>query len=123
MISQYTAASIVSQNKQYSTPASIDSIVSSNGQEDHVSMGANSATKLYKIINNLNIILSIELFNAAQAIELKKINTSPLLKKILKLYREKVPFIESDTQLSIHINTTQSFLAGLDILKLLKIRY
>ena len=73
MITQYTAASIVSQNKQYATPASVDSIVSSNGQEDHVSMGANSATKLYKIVNNLNTILSIELLNAAQAIDYRKL--------------------------------------------------
>ena len=63
MIAQYTAASIVSQNKQYSTPSSIDSIVSSNGQEDHVSMGANSALKLHRIIENLKTILAIELLN------------------------------------------------------------
>ena len=79
MISQYTAASIVSQNKQYATPASVDSIMSSNGQEDHVSMGANSATKLYKVVDNLNTILSIELLNAAQAIDLRNIKNLSLI--------------------------------------------
>ena len=103
MITQYTAASIVSQNKQYATPASVDSIVSSNGQEDHVSMGANSATKLYKIVNNLNTILSIELLNAAQAIDYRKINKSTKIKKFLNAYRNLVPFIKSDTQLSTYI--------------------
>ena len=67
MIPQYTAASIVSQNKQLCTPASVDSIVSSNGQEDHVSMGANAATKLYQVVENVERILSIELMCAAQA--------------------------------------------------------
>ena len=70
MITQYTAASIVSQNKQYCTPSSVDSIVSSNGQEDHVSMGANSTLKLYKVVNNSKTLLSIELLNAAQAFDL-----------------------------------------------------
>ncbi|MDP4267063.1 MAG: histidine ammonia-lyase, partial [Bacteroidota bacterium] len=77
MIPQYTAASIVSQNKQYCTPASVDSIESSDGQEDYVSMGANAATKLYKVIKNVEKVLAIELFNAAQAIEFRKpLNTS-----------------------------------------------
>ena len=122
MISQYTAASIVSQNKQYATPASVDSIVSSNGQEDHVSMGANSATKLYKIVNNLNTILSIELLNAAQAIDYRKNKKSPKIKKFLTAYRNVAPFIKSDTQLSIYINKTKSFIENFDIFKLLKIR-
>jgi len=69
MIAQYTAASIVSQNKQYCTPASVDSIVSSNGQEDHVSMGANAATKLFKVLENVQRVLAIELITAVQAIE------------------------------------------------------
>src|SRR3972149_6895447 len=72
MIPQYTAASIVSQNKQLCTPASVDSIVSSNGQEDHVSMGANAATKCYQVVNNLERILAIELLTAAQAIQFKE---------------------------------------------------
>ena len=122
MITQYTAASIVSQNKQYASPASIDSIVSSNGQEDHVSMGANSATKLYRIINNLHTILAIELFNAAQAIEIKGLQTSTVLRKFLKSYRQHVPFIKNDKQFSIYIEKTKMFMLSLDIFKLLNIR-
>ena len=86
MIAQYTAASIVSQNKQYCTPSSIDSIVSSNGQEDHVSMGANSALKLYKVLENLKTILSIELLNSLYAIRLQKAckgNSSPIINKFI----------------------------------------
>src|SRR5204863_668348 len=72
MIPQYTAASIVSQNKQLCTPASVDSIVSSNGQEDHVSMGANAATKCRQVVNNLYTILAIELLTAAQGLEFRR---------------------------------------------------
>src|SRR5690554_7880783 len=72
MIPQYTAASIVSQNKQLSSPASIDSIVSSNGQEDHVSMGANAATKCMKVIDNIETVLAIELMNASQALRFRE---------------------------------------------------
>jgi len=122
MISQYTAASIVSQNKQYATPASVDSIMSSNGQEDHVSMGANSATKLYKVVDNLNTILAIELLNAAQAIDLRNIKKSSIIRNFLNAYRKEVPFINSDTQLSLYINKTKSFIDDYDINKLLKIR-
>ena len=76
MIPQYTAASIISQNKQLAVPASSDSIVSSNGQEDHVSMGANAATKLKRVIDNVETILAIELFNASQALSFRKLKTS-----------------------------------------------
>ena len=84
MITQYTAASIVSQNKQYCTPSSVDSIVSSNGQEDHVSMGANSALKLYKVVNNTKTLLSIELLNAAQAFDLADKKVQEILDFFLK---------------------------------------
>ena len=67
MIPQYTAAGIVSENKQLCTPASVDSISSSNNQEDHVSMGANAATKLLRVVNNVEKVLAIELMSAAQA--------------------------------------------------------
>ena len=97
MISQYTCASIVSQNKQFCTPASIDSIDSSNGQEDHVSMGANAATKLYKIIDNSFTIAGIELFIAAQAIEYRKPQkSSDLIEKILIRFRKIIPVVEED---------------------------
>lgn len=111
MIPQYTAASIVSQNKQLCTPASIDSIVSSNGQEDHVSMGANAATKLIRVTDNTERVLAIELFNAAQAIEFRKpLKTSPYLQDFLKQYRTVVPFIEQDTIMYSKIENTVKFL-------------
>src|SRR5690606_13554591 len=84
MIPQYTAASIVSQNKQLSTPASVDSIVSSNGQEDHVSMGANAATKCYQVMQNTERVLSIELLNAAQALEFRRpLRSSPRIEELM----------------------------------------
>src|SRR5204863_9183825 len=104
MIPQYTAASIVSQNKQLCTPASVDSIVSSNGQEDHVSMGANAATKCYKVVENTQRILAIELMNAAQALEFRKpLKTSPVLEKLVADYRKQVAFIEEDKVMYVEI--------------------
>ncbi len=97
MIAQYTAASIVSQNKQLCSPASVDSIVSSNGQEDHVSMGANAATKLYKVIENVEKVLAIEWLCACQALEFKRpLKTSPFLEEKLAAFRKEVSFMESD---------------------------
>lgn len=98
MIPQYTAASIVSQNKQLCTPASIDSIDSSNGQEDHVSMGANAATKLYRIIQNCYTIQGIELLNAAQAFEFRRpLKSSERLETLYANYRKVVTFVKNDT--------------------------
>ena len=97
MIPQYTAASIVSANKQLATPASIDSIVSSNGQEDHVSMGANAATQAFSLINNVEKILAIELFNASQALHFRKPKvSSTLLESFLNAYRQEVKFVTED---------------------------
>lgn len=97
MIPQYTAASIVSQNKQLCTPASADSIVSSNGQEDHVSMGANAATKCLKVIENAEMILAIELINSAQALEFRRpLKSSKTIEEIHSAFRKKVAFIEND---------------------------
>lgn len=97
MIPQYTAASLVSQNKQLCSPASIDSIVSSNGQEDHVSMGANAATKLLLVLNNVEKILGIELLNATQALDFRRpLKSSAWLEKIHSDFRKKIPFIEND---------------------------
>ena len=96
MIPQYTAASIVSQNKQLCTPASVDTIDSSNGQEDHVSMGANAATKLYKVIQNCYTIQGIELLNAAQAMDFRKEKSSATMEKLRENYREHVPFVQED---------------------------
>lgn len=97
MIPQYAAASIVSQSKGLCWPASCDSIPSSQGQEDHVSMGSNSATKLYRVVNNTERVLAIELFNAAQAIEFRRpLKTSPVLEAWVAEYRKHVPFIIND---------------------------
>jgi histidine ammonia-lyase len=116
MIPQYTAASIASQNKQLATPSSVDSIVSSNGQEDHVSMGANGATKTKQIVDNIETILAIELLNASQALHFRKpLKSSEFLESFLEMYRSEVPFIENDTILSTEINKTVTFLTNLNI--------
>ena len=116
MIPQYTAASIVSQNKQLANPASTDSIVSSNGQEDHVSMGANAATKTLRIIKNLERILAIELFTAAQAIEYRKpLKTSPFLEQFLSSYRSEVSRVTEDRILHYDIEKSISFLQTIQI--------
>ena len=111
MIPQYTAAGIVSQNKQLCTPASVDSIVSSNGQEDHVSMGANAATKLYKVTENTLRVLAIELINASQAIyfrEPKK--SSPIIENFLNDFRKQVPIIKEDKIMADEIQKAERFL-------------
>ncbi|HLW41623.1 MAG TPA: histidine ammonia-lyase, partial [Flavobacterium sp.] len=111
MIPQYTAASIVSQNKQLATPASIDSIVSSNGQEDHVSMGANAATKTLRIVENLERILAIELFNAAQALEFRRpLKSSEFIENFVSAYRKEVPTVEEDRILHYDIQNSIQFL-------------
>ncbi|MEJ8802687.1 histidine ammonia-lyase [Pontibacter sp. H249] len=111
MISQYTAASIVSQSKQLCTPASIDSIPSSHNQEDHVSMGANAATKLYQVVHNLERILAIELLNAAQAVEFRRPEkTSPILEQLVQDYRVAVPFVDTDRILHNDIIKTIDFM-------------
>lgn len=111
MIPQYAAASMVSQSKMYSTPASVDSIPSSQGQEDHVSMGANAATKLYQVVLNTERVLAIELFNAAQALEFRRpLKSSPAIEAIYAAYRKVVPFIENDEFMSPHIAQSVEFL-------------
>jgi histidine ammonia-lyase len=114
MIPQYTAASIVSQNKQLCTPASVDSIVSSNGQEDHVSMGANAATKAYRVVNNSYTVLAIELITAAQALHFRRpLKTSAGLEELVDTFRERVPFIDSDRLLHDDIVRAEIFLKEL----------
>ncbi|HTH57424.1 MAG TPA: histidine ammonia-lyase [Cyclobacteriaceae bacterium] len=111
MIPQYTAASMVSQNKQLCTPASADSIVSSNGQEDHVSMGANAATKAYRVINNLYSILAVELITASQALHFRRpLKTSPILENLVDTFCRRVPFIESDRFLHNDLMEAEKFL-------------
>ena len=111
MIPQYTAASIASQNKQLCTPASVDSIVSSNGQEDHVSMAANAATKAYRVVQNLERLLAIEWMTAAQAMEFRRpATTSPLLESMLKIYRSIVPPLVEDRVLHDDMEKTVAFM-------------
>jgi histidine ammonia-lyase len=111
MIPQYTAASIVSQNKQLCTPASVDSIVSSNGQEDHVSMGANAATKAMKVAENILSVLAIELFTAAQALEFRRpMKSSPVIENFVTQYRKVVKFVDEDRIMYEDIERTKDFL-------------
>lgn len=114
MIPQYAAASVVSQNKQLATPASVDSIESSNGQEDHVSMGANGATKLYRIVQNLEKILAIELFNGSQALEFRRPKkSSATVEQIMSDYRAVVPFVEEDKLMQPEIHKSITFIQTL----------
>ncbi|MDR0420444.1 MAG: histidine ammonia-lyase [Prevotellaceae bacterium] len=111
MIPQYAAASMVSQNKIYAHPASVDSIVSSNGQEDHVSMGANAATKLLKIIDNIERIFAIELLNATQALDFRRPQkSSPYIEEFVAQYRSTVKFIDKDKVMYQEIEATLDFL-------------
>ncbi len=111
MIVQYTAASIVSQSKTLCMPASADSIPTSQGQEDHVSMGANAGTKLLRITDNTERILAIELFTAAQALDFRRpLQSSPFIEAIHKAYREVVPFIDHDVVMYPYIARSVDFL-------------
>lgn len=116
MIPQYTAASIASANKQLCTPSSIDSIVSSNGQEDHVSMGANGAVKCKTVIDNVERILAIELLNATQALEFRKpLKSSDFIETLIKTYRNEVPFVEVDRLLHDDIQNSIAFLQNFEL--------
>lgn len=111
MIPQYTAASIVSQSKGLCMPASADSIPSSQGQEDHVSMGANAATKLVRVVENTERVLAIELFNAAQALEFRRpLRSSDTIEHLHEEYRKVVPFINDDTYMHPNIEKSIEFL-------------
>lgn len=97
MIPQYTAAGIVSENKQLCTPSSVDSISSSNNQEDHVSMGANAAVKCLRLINNVEKVLAIELMSAAQALDFRRpLKSSAAIEQLMDSYRQQVSFNECD---------------------------
>ncbi|MDW5289389.1 histidine ammonia-lyase [Formosa sp. PL04] len=116
MIPQYTAASIVSANKQLATPASVDSIVSSNGQEDHVSMGANAATQAFTLVSNVERILAIELFNASQALQLRSpLKSSDFIESLLKMYQDEIPFVTDDRILHNDIEVSIQFIQNLAI--------
>jgi histidine ammonia-lyase len=110
MIVQYTAAALCNENKVLSHPACTDTIPSSANVEDHVSMGATSALKLRQIVENLGLILSLELFCAAQGVDFRKKRAGRDLmlgrgtRDIYKEIRVKVPFIEEDSYLKDHID-------------------
>ena len=100
MIPQYAQASVVSQNKQLATPCSVDTIDSSNGQEDHVSMGANAATKVYRIVDNLEKIMGVELLNAAQGLAFRApLKSSEMITDFIAEYRKTVDFVEDDVEM------------------------
>lgn len=116
MIPQYTAASIVSMNKQLATPASVDTITSSDGQEDHVSMGANAAVKTYKIVYNIEKVLAIEFMTAMQALDFRKpLKSSPLIERVKADYRQIVPFYEKDRVIYDDIQVTVDFMRSIKL--------
>ncbi len=113
MIAQYTAAGIVSENKQLCTPSSVDTIPSSNNQEDHVSMGANGAVKCKRVIDNVEKVLAIELLTAVQGIEFRKpLKTSDKLEKIITAFRKEVSFNEADRVMHDDIIKAINFLTS-----------
>ena len=121
MIPQYTAASIVSKNKQLCSPASVDSIPSSQNQEDHVSMGANAAVKCYELVENVETILAIELLNASQALFFREpAQTGTAVKDLLVLCRNSVPFMEADRYLHADITAIRNIIAKYRVQKLHK---
>lgn len=114
MIPQYTAASIVSKNKQLCTPSSVDTIDSSNGQEDHVSMGANAAVKTMEVVRNVAQVLGIELMSAAQALELRRPQkSSPALEKLHADFRKDVAFVAEDSVMYPLMREALCFMYGL----------
>jgi len=116
MIPQYTAAGIVSENKQLCTPASVDSISSSNNQEDHVSMGANAATKCSRVVNNVEKVLAIELLTAVQAMEYRRpMRSSPVMEEVIAAFREKVSFNEADRFLHDDMQNAVEFLRNFNL--------
>lgn len=116
MIPQYSAASVVSQNKQLCTPCSVDSITSSNEQEDHVSMGANAATKTLRVVKNLERIMAVEIFAGAQALEFRRpLKSSPSVEKVISKFRKVVPFVENDKVMYIEMQNALKFVQETDI--------
>jgi len=113
MIPQYAAAAIASQSKQLCTPCSVDSITSSQNQEDLVSMGGNAATKTYRVCENTERILAIELFNAAQALDFRHqegLKSSPKIEQMVADYRKSVNFVDIDQIMYKHIHASVRFL-------------
>jgi histidine ammonia-lyase len=105
MIPQYTTAALVTENKTLCFPASADSVPTSLGQEDHVSMGSISARKLHQVLENLEYIQAIELLYAAQALDFRRpLKSTPIIEACHALIREHVPFIDHDRVFADDIN-------------------
>jgi histidine ammonia-lyase len=118
MITQYTAASLASENKGLCHPATVDSIPSSADQEDHVSMATTAARKARMVAENVSSILSIEYLCSAQAIDLlAPMKPSPATGAALKLLRTKVDFIEEDRWFAPDIHNARKFLESGEMLK------
>jgi histidine ammonia-lyase len=111
MIVQYAAASVVSHNKQLCTPSTVDSIVSSQGQEDHVSMAANASHKLYKVVENVERVLAMELLTAMQALDFRRpLKSSEDLEALYTSFRENVAFLDTDREMYIDMAKARSFI-------------
>jgi len=121
MIPQYTTAALASENKTLCYPASADSIPTSLGQEDHVSMGSISGRKALKIAENVEFILSIELLYATQALEFRRpLRSTKYLEDVVSLIREQVPFITADRELSRDINAIHDLVTNDSLLNLVQ---
>jgi histidine ammonia-lyase len=113
MIVQYTAAALATKSKQLCNPASADSIESSNGQEDHVSMGANAAVKCLQVFENTLSILALELFCSAQAVEIRdSAGMSSATGQLLREFRSDVPFLKSDSFMQPLIEKSRELIAA-----------
>jgi histidine ammonia-lyase len=111
MIAQYAAASIASANKQLCTPASVDSIDSSNGQEDHVSMGANAAVKCIEVLDNVIRLLAIEWCTAAQAFEFRRpLTSSTCIENWISELRKEISFMSIDRDLGADLRRVEEML-------------
>jgi histidine ammonia-lyase len=118
MIPQYTTAALVTENKTLCFPASADSIPTSLGQEDHVSMGSISGRKLYQILDNLEYILAIELMSACQAIEFRRpMKSSVLLESAHDFVRQTVSFAKEDRIFAEDINKIKNMIGDFSFVK------
>lgn len=116
MIPQYTAASLVSANKQRCMPNSVDTIDSSNGQEDHVSMGASAAIKTWAVVHDVERILAIELFAAAQALEFRRpARSSKAVESLFSDFRKRVPFVRNDVVMHEPMEAALNFVRSLPL--------
>lgn len=117
MIAQLTAASLVSENKVLSHPASVDSIPTSANQEDHVSMGSVSAIKLIQVVENVLNVLAIEILIAASALDQRKLPSSPMIEEARKMIRQEIDPLDKDRVLYPEINKAIALLRSATLLQ------